>query len=481
MVRSRVWFASAAAVLLSAALAGCAVGPNYKRPDIPLATSFAAAAADTYSSEQAQAQFWKQFGDDTLDQLVDEALAANHDLRIALGRLAEARATHRESLYDLAPTVTASGGHVKQRTPEVEAGYAYSSSYYDANLDAFWELDLFGRIRRSVEASRADLEGAQANLRDVQVSVTAEVVRTYFELRGEQNELAVAHRNVQNQQATLALTNARLEAGRGTELDTSRASAQLNTTLASIDPLEAAVSRSIHRLGVLTGREPDALQALLSPPRELPPLPAVVAVGDPAILLRRRPDIRIAERQLAASTARIGVAVGDLFPKVTFLGSFGYAAASPAGLSSGGGRAYSIGPGISWPAFNLGRVRAEIASARAQTDSALAQYEQSVLLALEETENALVTHARTRDQWLHAADAAQESARAASLARTRYEDGAEDFLTVLDAERTQLEAEDRLAQTRTDAATSLVAVYKALGGSWEGAPPPRYTTAGLSH
>jgi outer membrane protein, multidrug efflux system len=160
---------------------------------------------------------------------------------------------------------------------------------------------------------------------------------------------------------------------------------------------------------------------------------------------------------------------------VTFLGSFGYAAASPAGLGSGSGRAYQIGPGISWAAFNLGRVQAQIASARAQTDSALARYEQSVLLALEETENALVTHARTRDQWIHAADAARESARAASLARTRYEDGAEDFLTVLDAERTQLQAEDQLAQTRTDAATSLVAVYKALGGSWEGAPLPRYT------
>ena len=478
---SNTRLASTVALLIATILAGCAVGPSYKQPHTPVAPAFAGAEPSTYSSEQGQARFWSQFGDDTLDQLVDEALAANHDLRIALGNLAEARAARRQSLYDLAPTVTASGGHETQRSPQVETGFgAFTTSYYDAGFDAFWELDLFGRVRRSVEASRADLQGAEANLRDAQVSVTAEVARTYFELRGEQNQLAVARRNVENQQSTLMLTNARLDAGRGTELDTSRASAQLSTTLATIDPLEAAVSRSIHRLSVLTGREPNALQELLSPPRDLPALPRTIAVGDPATLLRRRPDIRVAERQLAASTARIGVAVGDLFPKVTFTGSFGFDAGSPAGLGSSVGRAYTIGPGISWAAFNLGRVRAQIAAAHARTDTALAQYQQSVLRALEETENALVTHARTRDQWLHAADAAQASARAASLARTRYEEGAEDFLEVLDAERTQLEAEDRLAQTRTDAATSLVAVYKALGGGWEGAPLPRYT-AGVGY
>jgi multidrug efflux system outer membrane protein len=194
-------------------------------------------------------------------------------------------------------------------------------------------------------------------------------------------------------------------------------------------------------------------------------------------MLRRRPDIRVAERQLAASNARIGVAVGDMFPKVTFTGSFGYDASSLNGLGTSASRAYSIGPSISWAAFDLGRVHAQVAGARARTDTALAQYEKTVLNALEETENALVTHARTRDQLIHATDAAQSSAAAAKLARVRYEGGIVDFLEVLDAERTQLEAEDRMAQTRTDAATSLIAVYKALGGGWEGAPLPRYTQA----
>jgi multidrug efflux system outer membrane protein len=268
-----------------------------------------------------------------------------------------------------------------------------------------------------------------------------------------------------------------LDAGRGTELDTKRAQSQLSTTLSTIAPLQADIARSIHRLGVLTGRDPDALTGLLAPAHDLPGLPQIAAIGDPASLLRRRPDIRVAERQLAASTALVGVAVGDYFPKVTFTGSFTYAAASPGNLGTAPSRGYVIGPGISWAAFDLGRVHAQVAQAHARDDVALATYEQTVLKALEETENALVTHARARDSLAHVADAAEASATAARLARTRYEGGYVDFLEVLDAERTQLQAEDQLAQSRTDTATSLIAVYKALGGGWEQAPLPRYTRA----
>jgi outer membrane protein, multidrug efflux system len=467
----------AIALFVAVTLAGCAVGPNYKKPETPVAQTFGAAEPAVYSPEQAQVQFWKQFGDETLDKLVDESLNANHDLRIAVGRLAEARAARHQSLYDLGPTVTATAGHTTQQTSAVQFGFPFTSSYYDAGFDATWELDLFGRVRRGVEASSAELQGAEASLRDAQVSVIAEVARTYFELRGEQNQLAVARKNVENEQESFNLTDARLKAGRGTEFDTSRARAQLSTTLSTIDPLEAAVQRSIHRLGVLTGRDPNALQALLSPVKELPELPKSVAVGDPGTLLRRRPDIRVAERQLAASNAEIGVAVGDYFPKVTFTGSFGYEAKAPSGLGTSASRFYSIGPGISWAAFDLGRVHARVAGAKARTNTAVAQYEQTVLKALEETENALVTHARTRDQLVHAADAAEASAAAAKLARVRYEGGIVDFLEVLDAERTELQAEDQLAQTRTATATSLIAVYKALGGAWEGASFPRYTQA----
>jgi outer membrane protein, multidrug efflux system len=461
---------------LAAALAGCAVGPNYEKPATPVAAQFTGATQAGYSSADAQGKFWTQFGDPTLDRLIDESLVANHDLRIALAHLVEARADRHHSQFDLAPTVTASGGYTKERFPAVSSptGATFTQQFYDAGFDALWELDFFGGIRRNIEAQSAQVEGAEAGLHDAQVSVSAEVARTYFELRGEQARFAVAWRNVENQRATLQLTQARLEAGRSTELDTARAQAQLSATLSTIGPLEAAIARSIHRLGVLTGQQPDALRELLAPPGELPNLPQLTAVGDPAGLLRRRPDIRIAERQLASSTALVGVAIADLFPKVTFTGTFSYAATTPGQLGTSGSRGYSIAPGITWAAFDLGRVRAEVAGSRARADAALAAYEQSVLRALEETENALVTHARTRDSLGDAAAAAAASQTAARIARTRYEGGMVDFLDVLDAERTQLADEDRLAQSRTDAATSLVAVYKALGGGWQGAPLPRY-------
>jgi outer membrane protein, multidrug efflux system len=468
--------AAVALASLAAGLGGCAVGPNYVKPAMPVAQQFSGAQPGPYSGDEAQAKFWTQFGDPTLDRLVDDALAANHDLRIALGRLVEARAERRQAQFDLAPTVTAAGGYTNERFSQVESptGQQEDLHYYNAGFDAFWELDFFGRVRREVQAESAQVQGAEAGLRDAQVSVTAEVARTYFELRGQQTQLAVARRNIDNQRETLQFTRAELDAGRGTELDTSRAQAQLSATLATVGPLEAAVARSTHRLSVLTGREPNALNELLAAPRELPELPQITAIGDPAGLLRRRPDIRVAERQLAASTALVGVAIGDLFPKVTFTGSFSYSAAQVSALGESPSRGYVVGPSISWAAFDLGRVNAEIAGSRARTDIALAVYEQTVLRALEETEDALVTHARTRDSLKDAADSAEASRTAARLARTRYEGGVVDFLDVLDAERTQLAAEDRLAQARTDAATSLIAVYKALGGGWEMAPLPRY-------
>jgi multidrug efflux system outer membrane protein len=469
-------FLKAAAMGGAAALiTACAVGPNYVAPETPAAKSFARADGATYSQQEAVAQFWTQFGDRTLDQLVTDALASNHDLRIALARFEEARAARGETRLDLLPQVTAGAGYTEQRLPQSQRvpGVPAELESYDASFDAFWELDFFGRVRRGVEAANADAESAEASLRDAQVIIVAEVARTYFELRGQQSELAVARRNVENQRETLRITDVRLDAGRGTELDTSRAQAQLSATLGSIAPLEAAVARSIHRLGVLTGREPSALIQTLSAPQELPELPQIVAVGNPADLLRRRRDIRAAERELAASTARIGVAVADLFPRVTFVGSLGYSASSAENLGDSGTGTRLIAPGISWAAFDLGRVRARIAGARARSEASVAFYEQTVLRALEETEDALVTHARARERLDHVADSARASRTAAQLARVRFDGGMVDFLQVLDAERTLLASEDSLAQSRTEAATSLIAVYKALGGGWEDASLPQ--------
>ena len=469
------------AAAVAASLAACAVGPDYHQPTVQTAPTFVEAEAGVYSTDNNIGPFWGQFNDDLLNGLVIESLGANHDLRIALAHLQQSRALRTQAKLDLLPTVTTQGGYTRQQFPGVESFGAgtVDERYYNAGFDAAWELDLFGRVRREVEASRAAVEGQEATLHDAQVSVTAEVARTYFELRGEQAELIVLQGNAANQQQTVDLSNSLLDAGRGTELDTSRAKAQLDTTLASIPPLRADIEKSIHRLSVLTGREPDALTAVLSAPGNLPQLPQLAAVGDPAGLLRRRPDIRVAERRLAGSTAQIGVAVGDLFPKVTFTGNFGFAAGDLAALGSTGTKTFLIGPSISWPAFDLGRVRARIAGAKAGADADLAAYQQTVLKALEETENALVAHARQRDRLVQLTAAARESDTAAQIARSRYEGGLVGFLDVLDAERAQLSAQDQLAQSRTDAATSLIAVYKALGGGWEGAPLPvaRITTA----
>jgi len=457
------------AVALSTLLAGCAVGPDYVRPDAFEPLPFPVTADQPFRAEAVTPAFWTLFGDPLLDELERDALAANHDLRIAQARFDAARGARRESRFDLAPTVTASGGYTRNQLSEDEQPGAARddrrTSLYDAGFDAAWELDFFGRVRRQVEAARADAAASEAALADARVIVSGEIARNYFELRGQQEQLATLERNAQVQRKSLDLTQVRLDAGRGTELDVARARTQLSTTEASIPRLEAAIAASVHRLGVLTGRDPRALAERLEVRSALPSLPGVTAIGDPGALLARRPDVRVAERQLAAATARIGVATADLFPRVSFLGSYGGVSSDSGDLGNGGSESYRFGPSLSWPLFDLGRVRARIGQSEARGAEALARYEQTVLRALEETDNALVAHGRSLRERDKLDEAARASADAARLARLRFEGGVADFLDVLDAERVQLEAESRLVVSRTNAATSLVAVYKALGGA----------------
>src|SRR5882724_5098151 len=458
----------------AAALCSCAVGPNYQRPVTPVPPQFANLGQPGFNGADVEAKFWTLFNDPRLDRLVNDALAANKDLQRARANLRASRAAGRLAGFDLFPTVTAAGSYTHTRESRNQLPAIISPDRtldsVDVGFDAFWELDFFGRVRRGVEAARAEEQASVASLRDAQVTVTAEVARNYFVLRGLQEQLAVATRNADNQDQTLKVTQARLEAGRGTELDTARAEAQLKTTLASIPLLESSIATTIYRVSVLTGRLPETLSAELSAPEPLKDLPGLNAVGDPASLLRRRPDIRVAERSLAASTARIGVAIGDLFPKVTFTGSVGYDAGSFSGIGKTGSDTYTVGPGISWAAFDLGRVTTRIKIAHAQTDADLATYESSVLGALEETEGALVTYGRAQSRRELLTQAASASERASSLARQRFQGGLTDFVNVLEAERDALSVQDSLAQSRTQTATALVAVYKALGGGWVDEP-----------
>jgi multidrug efflux system outer membrane protein len=453
------------------ALAGCAVGPDYETPATAAPSTFANAAQSEYSAQAVQKDWWKLFRDAELNALVDRALRHNYDLKSALANLREARALYLEAGLNLAPIITSHANYTDQKR---SVGSLNNRNFvprdlklYSVGFDAFWEVDFFGRVRRDVEASRDEVEAQEASLHDLGISVIAEVARNYFELRGLQNQLAVAKRNADNQAQTLEITQARLEIGRGTELDTSRAQAQLDSTRAIIPPLETAIKRAMHRLGVLTGQTPDALAAKLSQPEPIPKLPETVTLGSPAELLRRRPDIRIAERSLAAATARIGVATADLFPRVTFVGTLSLEASMLSGIGAAGSEAYSFGPRISWPALDLGRVYARIKAADANAEANLAQYEQTVLNALEETENALVAYDRERSRRALLASAAKASENAHHLAHLRFEEGIADFLTVLDSESRLLQDQSQLAQSETATATALIAIYKALGGGWE--------------
>ncbi len=462
-------------------LAGCAVGPNYRPPALSAPPAFAHGAQAHLTSTETAIAWWRGFGDPKLNELVDRALTNNHDLRIATANVREARALRRLNQFDFLPVINANAGWQKSRASAAAMPFlpanALETELFDAGFDASWELDLFGRVRRSFEASTAELQAAEEIRRDVQVSLISEVARNYFELRGAQNELAVAQRNVTNQEQTVVITQARLEGGRGTELDVARARAQWNATRAVVPPLQTAIAQAIHRLGVLTGRPPADLLQELESPAPLPPLPPLVAIGNPEALLRRRPDVRAAERRLAAATARIGVATADLFPRVVFNGSLGVQAPSFSELGQSGTETWGFGPRLTWAALDLGHVRARIHAAGARAEAALAAYERTVLTTLEEAENALVDFGREEARQNFLRESVEASETAAALARQRFDAGATDFLTVLDAERVLLEAADQLARSQTRTATALVAVYKALGGGWEMATPPQTAQA----
>jgi multidrug efflux system outer membrane protein len=453
-----------------AVLAACAVGPNYRRPDMPVDAHFANAGEPGLAPGDAVERYWTGFADPLLNNLVEDALARNKDLSVAAANLRAARAVRRVAGFDQYPTVTLAGGYAhsldaQQQLPGVDR-HDREFDTAQAGFDGLWELDLFGRVRRNVEAARADVGASEATLRDARVSVVAEVARNYFILRGLQDQLVLTMRNAGNQQSTAKLTRTRLDAGRGNELDTARAEAQWQTTLASIPTLQTSIATTTYRLSVLTGRQPKALDERLTPQAPMPALPVLNAIGTPEQLLRHRPDVRIAERRLAAATARVGVAMGDLFPKVTMVGEVGYWAPTFGDFGQGEARFFSVGPSISWAAFDLGRVSARISSAKAQTDAALAGYEGAVLNALEDAEGAMIAYGRSQSRREALRVAAAASDKAADLARKRFEGGLIDFLEVLDAERTALSAELLLSQSRTDAAVSLVAVYKALGAGW---------------
>jgi NodT family efflux transporter outer membrane factor (OMF) lipoprotein len=342
-----------------------------------------------------------------------------------------------------------------------------TTSLWEVGFDATWEVDVFGGQARAVEAADADIAAATEDHRDVLVTLLAEVARTYIELRGYQRQLDIARQNLAAQQDTLDLTTSKFKAGFVTQFDVARQATIVATTASTLPALEAQVRISMHALGVLMGEDPDALAAELSKPSPIPPVPPEVPIGLPSELMRRRPDIRRAEWRLAAATARIGEATAELYPKFSITGAFGFDSTKAKHILDWSSRYWSIAPGLSWPIFDAGRIRANIDVQNELQQQAMDNYEQTVLTALKDVEDSLALYRTEQLRRRALADAVDSSKQAVDLARQQYEQGVADFLAVLDAERAEFAAEDSLAQSDRAISTDLVSLYKALGGGWE--------------
>jgi multidrug efflux system outer membrane protein len=444
-------------------VSGCAVGPHYKAPQ-PRAVAFHAADPQLVSEAPFDPRWWKQFEDPVLDALIQKSLAANTSIRVARARLAESRAVFDERKLDRYPTVPvdATYTYAKQQIPGFFDKPATINTFH-SGFDAYWELDLFGQVRHGVAAARSDNQAFEADLHDVEVSVVSELARNYFELRGAQWRLEVAERSLKNQRDTLRLTQLRRDAGVGEEQDVASAAARVAAIDATIPLLELETKRAGYRLAVLTGTRPGELSADLSP-RNYAPIVKALPIGNASDLLRRRPDVRAAERRLSAATERQGVAVAQLFPQVSVSSFVGFLAGRGSLFFTTQSFASTASPSVTWSAFDLGRTRARVRASNAATDEALASYDETVLRALEETENSFSNYHAQQQRLVKLNAQAQESKRAADIARLRYREGVIDFLSLLDAERTQLQAEDAVAESERDVYVAVIALYKALGG-----------------
>ncbi|MCE1118431.1 MULTISPECIES: efflux transporter outer membrane subunit [Pseudomonas] len=453
--------------LLALALAACAVGPDYKAPATEPAKLDSGLEAKAFDRSRFESVWWKQFDDPVLNQLVQASLDGNRDLRIAFARLKAARAIRDDAANDQLPVVTsrASSDLGKGQIPG-QTERRVNSERYDLGLDMAWELDLFGRIQRQIEASDAQAAAAEADLQQLQVSLIAELVDAYGQLRGAQLREQIAVANLKTQQQSRDITVTLRDTGVGNELDVVRADARLAGVEATVPQLQAVQVRAKNRIATLLGQRPDAMTVDLSP-KALPAIAKALPVGDPGELLRRRPDIRSAERQLAAATANVGVATADLFPRVSLSGFLGFTAARGSQIGSAASNAWALGPSITWAAFDLGSVRARLRGAKADADGALANYEQQVLLALEESANAFSDYGKRQQRLLALMRQSDASRKAAELASVRYREGTVDYLVLLDAERERLSAEDAQAQGEVELYSGIVAIYKALGGGWQ--------------
>ena len=450
------------------ALAGCTVGPNYKPPQPNVPADWAGpkiSAQGQAASEQELVNWWTKFQDPNLTSLVERAVQSNLDLKIAESRVQQARASRGIVTAGFWPTADVTGSASRSR-----ASTGLKSNLYQTGLDAAWEIDIFGGTRRNIEAANADLLAAVENRRDVLVTLTSEVALNYIDLRGFQRQIVIAKENLQAQKHTADLTRQRYQGGFVSALDVANADAQVATTASQIPVLESSARQTIYNISILLGLEPAALVQELSPESSIPPAPPEVPIGIPSDLLRRRPDIRRAEAQIHAATARIGVATADFFPKLSLSGSMTFQNNRLDSLIEWRNRMWTFGSAVDWQIFNAGRVSYNVELQKALTEESVITYQQTVLIALQDVENALIASEKEQEHRNALIEAVAANRKAVELSSQLYTEGQTDFLNVLNAQRSLYASQDALVQSTRTVSTNLVALYKALGGGWSEEP-----------
>ena len=462
--------------VLAAMTAACSpVGPNYQPPQTTMPPAWIEAgeriapAADT-----ASLRWWSQFHDPLLDSLIDRAAQANLDLRIAESRIREARALRTVAAAGGLPAIDATGSYASSRRSENTgaSGGGNSQDLFSAGFDAGWELDFFGGVRRQVEAAEAAIEASIEDRRDLLVTLAAELASNYVEVRASQQRLAIARENIRSQEQTAELVRGKVALGLGSELEVFQTETLLALTRSEAPTLESGAIQAMHRLAVLLAQEPNALRVELGEAAPLPTMPPQLPVGLPSDLLRQRPDIRSAERQLAAATATVGAAVADLFPHFSLSALVGLQSRSLSDLITSSSRFWTVGPAVRWPLFDGGRTRAGVDISEARQDRARAVYEKTVLTALAEVEDALVALDRERQKHARLGEAVDSARQALAIARGQYKAGLTTFLNVLQSEASLFQSQDKLAQSGQRLAVQTIALYKALGAGWPSNPPP---------
>lgn len=450
--------------------AGCAVGPNYKPVEMQVPSSWTApelpsAKPLTPAAASDLVHWWTNFNDSILTSLVERAVNSNLDVSLAEARIRVARAARGIAAAGLGPTIDVAGSFQRSRSPQISGGSVVSS--YQTGLDAGWGLDVFGGVRRGVEAAEASLQAAVEDRRDVCVTLAAEVATDYIDLRSYQQRIATARENLKAQKRTAELTHKRFKVGFVSALDVANADAQVATTAAEIPLLETSARQAIYSLSILLGREPTALMQELSSASPTPVAPPTVPIGVPSDLLRRRPDIRSAEAQIHAATAEIGVATADLFPKFSITGALGFQAGKLGSLFDWVSRFWSFGPSVGWRVFDNKGILSNIELQKAFREEAFITYQKTVLNAMQEVENELIASAKEQERHKALVDAVAANQKAVRLATQLYIQGETDFLNVLQAQRSLYSTEDALAQSTGALSIDLVSLYKALGGGWE--------------